>query len=116
MADGIPGIIGEMLDMRLGEKREGRVPARARDPRKTGDAKSCWGAESGKLLLTGDSGMMFSRSRRDVDEDDEPVLLLATGPQMLGGARPSSTWISRALDGKVSARQSKAAAELYTPL
>lgn len=74
------------------------------------------GAGSGKLLLTGDSGMMFSRSRSEDEDDDEvPWLLFATGPQMLGGARPSSTWISRALNDTVSDMKRRQERELDAP-
>ena len=76
-----------------GEKREGRVPARARRPE---DCVVDVGSallllllllKSGKLSALGDSGIV---SRRGVE------LPLVGGPHM-GGVKPSCAWISRAL-------------------
>jgi len=74
-----------------GEKREGRVPARARRPEE-GAADEVSGMallKSGKLRfsLLGDSGMV---SRNGVE------LPLVGGPHICG-FKPSCAWISRAL-------------------
>lgn len=96
LVEGMPGIVVGVGEIPPGEKRDGTVPARAR--RNTG-GNSGWrggaAACSGKSPDCGDSGMMFSRSRRD--EDDEGELPEDMGPQGFGAATPSSTWISRAL-------------------
>jgi hypothetical protein len=87
LVEGIPAMFGGVVDRPAGENLEGRVPARAR--RKTGDWNSVvvTGVGSGKPFDCGDSGMIFSRSRRE-DEDDDPEVI---GPQSPGGATPSST-------------------------
>jgi hypothetical protein len=77
-----------------GEKREGRVPARARRP-EAGEAGAASGIallKSGKLSPLGDSGMV---SRNGVE------FPLVGGPHICG-VRPSCAWISRALSPKVS--------------
>jgi hypothetical protein len=77
-----------------GEKRDGRVPARARRADVwPADAVSgmAW-LKSGKLSPLGDSGMV---SRRGVE------LPLVGGPHICG-ATPSEAWISRALSADVS--------------
>lgn len=77
-----------------GEKRDGRVPARARRPEvcvaDVGSAEAL--LKSGKLSALGDSGMV---SRNGVE------LPLVGGPHICG-VKPSCAWISRALSLKVS--------------
>lgn len=77
-----------------GEKREGRVPARARRPDVcAADADSGMALlKSGKLSPTGDSGMV---SRNGVE------LPLVGGPHICGFS-PSCAWISRALSCYIS--------------
>lgn len=77
-----------------GEKREGRVPARARRVEvwvDDVDSGIAW-LKSGKLSPFGDSGIV---SRRGVE------LPLVGGPHICG-VRPSWAWISRALLSDVS--------------
>lgn len=77
-----------------GEKREGRVPARARPCRWPADAVSGMALlKSGKLSPLGDSGMV---SRNGVE------LPLVGGPPHNCGVTPSCAWISRALSINVS--------------
>jgi hypothetical protein len=77
-----------------GEKREGRVPARARrvDVCAAAFVSGMALLKSGKLSALGDSGMV---SRNGVE------LPLVGGPHICG-VRPSCAWISRALSRNVS--------------
>jgi hypothetical protein len=88
LVDGTPEMVGGVVERPPGENLDGTVPARAR--RNTGgwNSVAVMGVDSGKPLDWGDSGMMFSRSRRDEEAD-----VLGIEPQRPGGATgmPSST-------------------------